>query len=273
MLTKITNHPCLQYANELKTICHPLQKIGIHYFSHVYIDEEKRFSALSNHPEFSAHYLTNRYYNGDIHLAESKELSNYIMWDTIELSAHSRKINHETQQFGIKHLFTVIEKDKAQGMHYYHFATNTSQSSINQFYINNIDLLNLFIRYFKANVEKNYSLSFAYQIKFNIDTKAKFTLLSDINTFNTPTDKDNFLKELNLNKFNNFMIRLTPQQSKCVKLLLDGYSVKQIACHMKLSKRTIENYLARVRSRLGCRSSREMMTRYFSQDIKMAMKT
>lgn len=270
MLKKITTHPCLQHANELKAICNPLQKIGIHYFSHVYIDEEKCFSALSNHPEFSAHYLKNNYYNGDIHLAESKKLGDYIIWDTIELSANSRKINQETQEFGIKHLFTLIKTDKTKGKHYYHFATDSSKPSINQFYINNIDLLNLFIRYFKANVKKNPFLSCAYDIKFAIDTQAKFTLHPNTDNFNLLIDKESFVEALTHDKKDKFIVKLTSQQSKCVKLLLDGYSAKQIADHMHLSKRTVENYLSKIRSRLGCHSSREIMTRYFSYGTQMA---
>jgi DNA-binding CsgD family transcriptional regulator len=60
-------------------------------------------------------------------------------------------------------------------------------------------------------------------------------------------------------------IHLSIQQSKCLILLSRGKSAKEIAIEMKLSHRTVEHYLEKIREQLGCMSNRELIASYGSQ--------
>lgn len=68
-------------------------------------------------------------------------------------------------------------------------------------------------------------------------------------------------------KKNNLPIHLSSQQSKCLALLLKGKSAKEIALEMKLSYRTVEHYLERIRKLLGCSSNKELIVSYSDQLI------
>lgn len=262
MSDKILTHPCLQYADDLRTICQPLNAINISYFGYALIDKEGRFSTLNNHPYFFEHYLNQRYYNADFHLVDEDNFGNYIISDLLEMTNLSKKVNQDAAEFGLKHFFTIIEKDQ-RGTHYYHFANNSPDNSINQFYINNIDLLKSFIRYFNQAVRASKKISLAYDIKFTIDyDRASFSINDRPNLASPIQSRSSFLSILNSSKHQSSTIRLTPQQSKCVKLLVNGLSIQQIAEQLNLSKRTIENYLSVVRDNLGCRSSREIIAYY-----------
>ncbi len=70
-----------------------------------------------------------------------------------------------------------------------------------------------------------------------------------------------------IHKNMNIPIHLSPQQSKCLLLLMKGKSAKQIAREIKLSHRTVEHYLERIRKLLDCSSNRELMAAYGDQLI------
>lgn len=55
---------------------------------------------------------------------------------------------------------------------------------------------------------------------------------------------------------------LSPQQKKCFQLLLKGFNSEEIAEQMRLSRRTIEHYIAHIKVKLKCKSMRELILKY-----------
>lgn len=64
---------------------------------------------------------------------------------------------------------------------------------------------------------------------------------------------------------NKLPIYLSSQQSRCLRLLMKGKSAKEIGQAMKLSHRTVEHYLDKIRKTLGCASNKELVVLYFDQ--------
>ena len=62
----------------------------------------------------------------------------------------------------------------------------------------------------------------------------------------------------------NQSIRLTKQHSRCFRLLLQGYTAKEIADRMNLSYRTIQHYSLSICQQLGLSTSREFIYHYAS---------
>jgi DNA-binding CsgD family transcriptional regulator len=60
-------------------------------------------------------------------------------------------------------------------------------------------------------------------------------------------------------------VYLSNQQAKCLILLIKGKSAKEIAIQMKLSHRTIEHYIEKIRKQLGCASVKELIASYSDQ--------
>lgn len=67
------------------------------------------------------------------------------------------------------------------------------------------------------------------------------------------------------NKNTGIEITLSVQKSRCMQELLKGKTAKEIARCLNLSPRTVEHYLEDVRSKVGCRSARELLTLYYSK--------
>jgi len=268
----ITKHPAILLSEEIQTICRPLSKLNISYFAHVRVSHDGKFSGISNNPGFSEHYLKNKYYNADIHLAEKQILEKYIIWDLIERTGLSKKMHTEASLFGVQHTFTIISKSH-QYDDFYHFASNVSTPAFNQTYIENIDLLKSFIAFFNETISSCTILAKAYNLQFSIDKSAPgYTIKPNEYVLNNQTNRHEFLRELNrlsdlYSIKSNPIPLLPPQQYRCVQLLAAGHSAKQIAALLNLSKRTVENYLAHVKKILRCHNSKELIAMYYSLEL------
>lgn len=255
--TILNTHPCFVHASEFKKLCSPLEKIQINYFGYAHLSHEKKLTVMNNHPDFLEHYLQQKYYNADIHLAQLSNKNQYIIVDALELTAQSKLVNEDAKQFGVKHIFTFIECDH-RGTHFYHFANQSPSYAINQFYINNLDLLKAFTQYFRAQLQSSEELSRIYEMPLAIDNEiATFSMDSAQLDYQSAAHQA-FLKAINANQ-------LSPQQSKCVQLLLQGYAAKQIAAELALSTRTVENYFAHIRKQFGFKNSREIITYFLNR--------
>ena len=60
-------------------------------------------------------------------------------------------------------------------------------------------------------------------------------------------------------------VQLSDKQAKCLKLLAQGKTSKEIAHQMNLSYRTVEDYIAKMILLLGCSSSKELIAFYYDQ--------
>src|SRR5204862_596476 len=127
---KIENHPAVNNAVHLRTMSRPLNKIGITYFSHVRQYGDGRFAGLASSPEFTAHYLENQYYNVDLHTVNNK-YGDIVIWDHLERVGLSKKMHDEASAFGVKHTFSIIEKNPTY-TDVFHFAADVNDVYINQ---------------------------------------------------------------------------------------------------------------------------------------------
>ncbi|HEX2548408.1 MAG TPA: LuxR C-terminal-related transcriptional regulator [Gammaproteobacteria bacterium] len=260
MNKKIFSHPALTFSQDIIDICKPLLKLNITYFAHTRVNKKNEFAGLSNNPYFTEHYLKNKYYNADIHLAATQH-DQSIMWDAIERRGKSLKMHEEAAAFGVQHTFTIIEK-KNGITDCYHFANHSSCRSINQTYLTQLHLLKIFIAFFKENIEKSSCLSKAFDLKFKIDHAANY----DTKNYCIPETHQQrlqFMHELTFHP-KNHEITIAPQKLKCLMLLAQGFSAKQIGLKLHLSTRTVENYLANLRKQLNCRNSKELIANYCS---------
>jgi shikimate kinase len=64
-------------------------------------------------------------------------------------------------------------------------------------------------------------------------------------------------------------IHLPSQRARCLRLVAQGKSAKEIAREMNLSTHTINFYLRLLREALNCRSTKELISSYFSSVVEL----
>lgn len=263
MRDKIKKHPALLYTQDIKDICKPLEHLNISYFSHVHVDINGKFSAISNNPLFHEHYLRKQYYNADIHMAQCDNLGKYVIWDHMKCSGQSEKLNQEASEFGVKHSFTLLEKNK-DGNNYYHFATHLNDSSINEDYIRNMDLLKIFILHFNQSVSQSKNLHHAYDLTFTIAcNQAEFSLHSEI--LHQKQQRNLFLKNI---KFNSLELEktLSLRELEVLTWLHQGKTLLQIAEILGITEITVKKHVANIKEKTKCYTQFQL-GEYFSRFI------
>lgn len=250
MNSKIIHHPSVQNAQDMQDICSPLNLLDISYFCHVRIDKQNNFAALSNNPGFHTHYLNNRYYNADIHLANTNTLGNHILWDLLSCTGETQKMNEEAEAFGIRHTFTIVDKN-SQESNYYHFSTNKTDCSVNQNYLRNQDLLKLFILQFKEKVAQSNQLKHAFAINFQLDNPCA-TFLSEEEWQNNLESRKLFLQGLQIKSTSALKTPLSTKEMEILYWLHNGKTLDQIAQIIGLSTIMVKKYIAAMKDKTHC---------------------
>lgn len=252
-MKNIADHPSIQHAQDFAALCKPLEKLNITYFSHARVDAAGEISGANNHPAFLEHYIQNEYFNIDVHVSESDLIQNYFLADNLTFCGESRKLQQAEIDHGIKHVFTIIEEN-SQASNYYHFATNHSNSSINQVYLNNVDLLELFIAYFKEQVNASKKLQRAYDIKFLIDDNKHFLLATNDDEYHRGTARKEFLKSIQFNNrveiANNEAFTL--RELEVLFWLHYGKTSYDISRLLNLAEVTVNKHISRIKSKAQC---------------------
>jgi len=252
MTHKIDKHPSVIHQQDLAEICKPLRKLNISYFSHVNV-KDKQFSALTNNPGFHSHYLKNKHYNADIHLASDDSIKDYFMWDLVERRGSDLEIDLEAADFGVKHIFTIIEKS-ANGNDYYHFATDMMDEAVNHTYLTKIDLLKLFIIHFNNSINTSKHLKNGYDIKFVLDDEsAEFNYYLNSNNISAD-NRESFINDLSI--YHNLTLSnrkiLSAKQLQILFWLDKGKTLYDISRILGIAEVTINKHVADIKEKTGC---------------------
>lgn len=263
----LATHPMYVYSKDVSDICRPLNLLGINYFSHVKITDDKDFSALSLNPAFGEHYLRKEYFNADIHLAKAENIGKFVIWDAIEITNDSKQLYQDSVAFGVDHTLTIMDIS-SQEKNFYHFATNLRDRSINDEYLRHMDLLTNFISYFNNTVMQSKKLSKSYEMKVTVTDKAAFSIEESFDQVSKQRQK--FLAEINKdneNFYSQILYRikylfgsvLTLREMDCMVHLVLGRTAKATAVELGISRRTVEEHLVNIKNKLKAESKNDLM--------------
>lgn len=176
--------------------------------------------------------------------------------------------------FGHGNGVTLIEDHRAY-REIIGFYTENSNHRINDFYINNIDVIKQLKQYFilKASnmiqdleqerldsLYQNYNQN-QWQLTKPIKTHERSNFINSL-TASFTEHENNSKNMLLINKQTKLPIYLAPQRARCLTHLTQGKTSKEIAKLMKLSPRTVENYIAKLKHELNCKTSKELIANY-----------
>lgn len=164
------------------------------------------------------------------------------------------------QQFGLnfgRNSLHIVNRE-SDCQHLYSLFFDLSEQDFLHWIINNGKLLNDLI--------ENYN-HIASDIILEAKSPENRIILPSFSPLNPDLKKDDHDSRLLsvIHKDLNMPIFLSSQQSQCLRLLTHGKSAKEIATEMKLSYRTVEHYLERIKKLLGCHNNKELIIFYLDQ--------
>jgi len=259
--SKLRKHSLVTSAQDIATICEPLKdcfKIDFFSYQRDYVDHEKSVQAgvaplcnTSNFIEFvsSYQYSEPTYY-------DFNNKSRYYFLHTIEPN-YAADINKNLKY---NHILCKTERINNNEIDKFAFGTSSTDPEYISFYLNNYDLLDKFILYFREKAAR--ILNNAYKNPFISNYPVKYF-------GNNPLDNIECKREIFLQKITSGNIALLNKQgqittvpemeAKCLLLLNKGRSAKEIGNILNISPRTVETNWSRSKMRLGCHTRKELL--------------
>jgi DNA-binding CsgD family transcriptional regulator len=235
------------------------EKTTITVFDHVRLYKDgTRFSLCSN--ALWSNYLSKEVDSHDLIIERNKikNLPKYILWQG-SLDIYTASIFQVArEQFNIDHGFTLIEYNKEYADLYY-FASSRDNHDIQNFYINNIDILESFVSCYKSKGECLIKLAEQKRTTPRIEHGyQEFPLSEEIIKFNKI--KNTYFNSIDDKiKLPYIDTTFSQREIQCIKLLSKGFAAKKIAATLNLSHRTVENYIANIKSKLNISSKAQLV--------------
>lgn len=159
----------------------------------------------------------------------------------------------------LHHFITKSEKVEEGIWDRFVFATSSPDPKYLDFYLNNRDLLDKFVEYFKERAGKFIELATTSLVQSGHNAA-----IIDQNTIENEDSRNKFLsaiapKQYYLSNREGSPISIPLAEMKCLLLLARGRSAKEIAQILGLSPRTVETNLMRSKTRLSCHSKKELL--------------
>ena len=260
-IDQVTQYPALSLENEIKKLISPLKYFNITYFSFVKVENGNEMSAFCSDSIYAKNYLKKKYFAIDPFADSTLNKKNIIhasniIWDLIPCSEPYKNLLKDSEQHNIAHAFSMTEVFE-DACYTFYFATEAKHGiDFNNTYIQNLDKFQLFNNYIKNFIKSSKEFTDALSYKIKLPTCRKniedhlFLSLYDKALFFENNIKQN-IKKLFLDKTNS-NTHLTKKELACIHLLRKGFTAKEIAKHLSISPRTIEEHIAHIKQKLNC---------------------
>lgn len=222
-----------------------LQKFGISYFGIQKITAEGCWSLVTNNPIWVEHCANEKFYQHDPTLVNP----DYYQAGVSFVSAHRNPefrnslLKTAADQFDMDHCLAIIDKDDHHS-EFAFFATSCNNTKIVSTYITQFQLLQQFVRYFKFENRHAFQCAEDYGVNLVQLKQAAY-----FDNHNIAECSPKYVENYDDPVFSNLSLR----EQQCLKGLLEGKTAKEIARYYNLSYRTVEEYIANLKGKLGCR--------------------
>jgi DNA-binding CsgD family transcriptional regulator len=254
------NHTIKHY-NKINSICSPLAQLGsTNYFSYQKVMDNGSYGGICNHPAYSEFYLANQFYHYDTFL---KHPSYYNLGVNIFLIknvlAHNNDdplnfiVDHCINTFSFQQFLILIIRE----INFYEvfcFATSLTDNRALQLYLNELDLIKNFIKYFKSNMST--ILHEVCDTSANVKEFKNYGFMPSNQSIKTTLDEEE--REILLKKFSpqEYAVKqqiknLTPREKESLYWILRGKTADETAKILNISKRTVEIYRNSCKAKLG----------------------
>ena len=275
-MTNITQFLQNLNIDDIKSICKPLeQHFGLTSFVYLKYYYDGTEINLSNQPEWVEHYYTDEALTRQNTFAQHPDnyQSGFVLWS--QLQGH-QEILQRARQFGIDHGVTIIKK-VADGLEVCFFGTTSDRPEIVNHYLNNLDLLERFIIYFKEQARVIINKVNQQRITTFTDKFSQIKIVeSDLYAIKPMLAREQFIAATELKQHHledEFQgIVLSAREIEVVNHLLKGMTSEEIGKTIHLSVRTIEDYLSRLRTKFSASSKSQLVQKLLQTDCYRKVK-
>jgi DNA-binding CsgD family transcriptional regulator len=263
----------ITHLNELTAICDPLFKLSantIKAFSyHCFFPDQTHFSIGTN-IAWMEFYLLEAHNSGDIFQSAIRQTPynayKYFLWPSHHKDDHVFLFLH---YHNISNGFSVLQRN-AHFVEMWSFSSTSENEHINNFYINNLDEIKYFIKFFRYKASKLVDLSKEVPLAvFKKYNDISYSMGQDIIE---QSAKEIFTREASAKKviitipFKEKII-LTRREHECLLEISKGKSYKEVAHVLSLKskeikERTVESYINNIKDKFMVNNRYDLINNY-----------
>ena len=243
------------------------QLTGIRFYNFTRIFSDLTRGCLNSHQGWQ-HFLDqhHQHYRFIIEERTTVPSNACVIWDLVEGLREDPLIKVAREQFNIDHGICLI-RHYTGFSEFHYFATSRERPEINQFYLNNMDVLQDFCFYFK---EKAHRLIKTMEHRKHYLPHHPLPWFEAPSTCSTSHDAFDFNREIfdKHCKVRRYYLGgayrdlyLSRREAECLSYLSDGLSAKEISKHMKISYRTTQQHLERIKIKFGALSRGDLLVK------------
>ena len=258
------NSQAYKYAEstvfKFNEICHPIFKTGIKTFAYFRFFNTGKYIYLCNELNWLRFCLENIHSNADTSLGQEighvpEDKYHCFLWPTVKTDY----LMSALYDFNIWNGLSIF-KQREDSVELWGFAADRQTENMQDFYIENIELLKCFTASFNLNAA-DLILPTNSNLAIYKDFKASFQM----DEYNIQKINE-FIKATSIKKrpliTSNGEIFLSTKELECLNLLASGKNAKQIAKNLRSSLRTIEKHLENIKHKLPCSNKATLIKTY-----------
>ena len=264
-MAKILTNSFLFITSDLvRDICNPIKNIfqaNLFIYQRSSIDEKEKIvksnAYLCNNPDALKFILSLPQKNREAAKYDFSKGRKYILMDYTQPIFTS--LLHE--KFNINHLISRDERVENNEWEHFIIGSKLKDLSIMNTYINNIGLLDKFVSYFRSKAKKIIEQACENSfVSGRPMEKCSFSGIDDSNIITT--QKLSVIPEprhYQLTTFNSNKVLVPRAEMKCLIMLSQVRTAKEIANSFGISPRTVESNIKLAKLRLGCNTKSEIL--------------
>jgi DNA-binding CsgD family transcriptional regulator len=236
--------PCFTHHEDIITLCQPLFKLGVSSYHYIRTYADGSEFRLGNRGDWMEHYYSQGLYKESIFEKTPRYYQpGAVLWST--LVSHSQVLDSAKNDFNIDHGMTILNKEYDYCEKIF-FGSASNNPGVINLYLNDMDLLLNFNRYFKERASPLINEAKLHRLYLPCNEQLNALQQQDLDTVNRKAVGD-VKKELKVALPHN---PLSSREQQIADLLIQGYTAAQIAEKFFLSRRTIEAHTANMKEKL-----------------------
>lgn len=244
MLRKVTSSPTHDHMLRFVGILRP--QFGINHFWYYRITNSGHYSYVGTHTKWTEFCFDTAQLSYFPCLRHPNVLQRGItLMKASADGAYKELLQTAWEKFNINFNINLV-MTIPNGVEAFGFATCYNDPRAEERLINNLSYLRYFATEFRKRYKKLFHLLDDYQINLSSEFGATFYEFPKGHAF--PSDREAFLHKMGLES----LLSLTAREKEIFHLA--NYPASYIAQQLRLSKRTIENYVVSIKSKLACDS-------------------
>lgn len=259
---EIVEEYIIKHSNRIQKVTKPLRELfGVTYCTYHRIDRDGKYTVLLDRPDWAEHYVSKKFYLTDPFLRNPDVYqSGACFIESFGTPEYKESVLKSGKTFFKADTAILLIDKQEDGVSFFGVTGDNSSCDLRKLSLNHLPILQAFHAHFASELDTILQeMQQGAAPLSNLKGKDYFCK-TPIRPTIAPEAHRQLLKSLGLADYYEKAHLLTKRERDCLKLLLDGKSIKETASLLSLSYRTVEHYYENIKAKIGVHTRSALFT-------------